>query len=202
MLEYVRGTIDRLTPTEAIVEASGIGYLLSISVNTYTQIQNLKEVKLLVHEVIREDTHDLYGFFDEAERTLFRLLIGVSGVGPNTARVILSSLTPSQLQMCITSGDHAKLKSVKGIGLKTAQRIIVDLKDKIAAAELAALAADQNSMPLQGGAGANEVREEALAALVMLGFQKQASQKALDKIFATDPTVTVEAAIKRAFTLL
>lgn len=199
MLEYVRGTIDRLTPTEAVIEAAGLGYLLAISVNTYTQIQELKEVRLLVHEVIREDTHDLYGFSDEAERTLFRLLIGVSGVGPNTARVILSSLTPQQLQMCITSGDHAKLKAVKGIGLKTAQRIIVDLKDKIAAAELAALAADRTAAV---SPAANETREEALAALVMLGFQKQASQKALDKIFADDPATTVEAAIKRAFTLL
>ncbi|MDE7111507.1 MAG: Holliday junction branch migration protein RuvA [Muribaculaceae bacterium] len=201
MLEYVRGKIDRLTPTETVIEAAGLGYLLSISVNTYTQIQNATdgEVKLLVHEVIREDTHDLFGFFDEAERTLFRLLIGVSGVGPNTARVILSSMTPSQLQMCITSGDHAKLKAVKGIGLKTAQRIIVDLKDKIAAAELAALAAGREEYTVSV---ANETREEALAALIMLGFNKQASQKALDKIFASDPSTSVEAAIKRAFTLL
>ncbi len=201
MIEFVRGTIDRLQPTEAVIEAGGLGYLVAISVNTYTQIQNLKEAKLLIHEVIREDTHDLYGFFDEAERTLFRLLIGVSGVGPNTARVILSSLTPQQLQMCITSGDHAKLKAVKGIGLKTAQRIIVDLKDKIAAAELAALAADQEAVTA-GAIGRNENREEALAALIALGFQKQASQKALDKIFAADPTTTPEAAIKRAFTML
>ena len=200
MIEFIRGGVDRLTPTEAVIEASGIGYILAISVNTYTQIQEMKEVRLLVHEVIREDTHDLYGFYDEAERTLFRLLIGVSGVGPNTARVILSSLTPQQLQMCITAGDHSKLKAVKGIGLKTAQRIIVDLKDKIAAAELAALAADQQGMTI--GGPASEVREEALAALVMLGFQKQASQKALDKIFAADPAITVEAAIKRAFTML
>lgn len=201
MLEYVRGTIDRLSPTEAVIEAAGIGYLLAITVNTYSRLQNLKEARLLVHEVIREDTHDLYGFFDEAERTLFRLLIGVSGVGPNTARVILSSLTPQQLQMCITSGDHNKLKAVKGIGLKTAQRIIVDLKDKIVTAELAALAAEQEAIDAAGGVS-SETREEALAALVMLGFQKQASQKALNKIFADDPTITVEAAIKRAFTLL
>ncbi len=201
MIEFVRGTIDRLQPTEAVIEAGGLGYLVAISVNTYTQIQNLKEAKLLIHEVIREDTHDLYGFFDEAERTLFRLLIGVSGVGPNTARVILSSLTPQQLQMCITSGDHAKLKAVKGIGLKTAQRIIVDLKDKIAAAELAALAADQEAVTA-GAIGRNENREEALAALIALGFQKQAAQKALDQLFAADPTTTPEAAIKRAFTML
>lgn len=200
MLEYIRGTIDRLTPTDAIVEAGGLGYLLSISVNTFTHIQNLKDVKLLIHEVIREDTHDLYGFFDEAERALFRLLIGVSGVGPNTARVILSSLTPAQLQACITSGDHTKLKAVKGIGLKTAQRIIVDLKDKIATAQLEALAADRTALAVNPAA--NETREEALAALIMLGFNKQASQKALDKIFATDPAITVEAALKRAFTLL
>lgn len=197
MLDFVRGAIDRLTPTEAVIEAGGLGYLVSISVNTYTQIQNLKEVKLLVHEVIREDTHDLFGFADEAERSLFRLLIGVSGVGPNTARVILSSLTPQQLQMCITSGDHSKLKAVKGIGLKTAQRIIVDLKDKIVTAELAVLAAEQGAV-----AAVSEAQEEALAALLMLGFNKQASQKALNKIFSDAPTLNVEAAIKRALTML
>lgn len=200
MLEYIRGTIDRLTPTEAVIEAGGLGYLVAISVNTYTQIQDLKETRLLLHEVIREDTHDLFGFADEAERFLFRLLIGVSGVGPNTARVILSSLTPQQLQMCITSGDHSRLKTVKGIGLKTAQRIIVDLKDKITSAELAALAADQGAEQL--APVASEVQEEALAALLMLGFNKQASQKALAKIFSETPSITVEAAIKRAFTLL
>lgn len=198
MIDYVRGVLARITPTEAVIEAAGIGYLLNISVNTYSAIQNAKEMKLLVHEVIREDTHDLYGFFLEEERALFRMLIGVNGVGPNTARVILSSLTPVQLQMCITAGDADKLKSVKGIGLKTAQRIIVDLKDKITAAELAVMASEQSASI---GADSGE-RAEALAALVMLGYQKAAAQKALSKVFAADPAASLEVAIKRALALL
>lgn len=198
MLEYVSGTLERITPTEAIIDVAGLGYLVNISVNTYSQIHELKSVKLLLHEVIREDTHELYGFFDEAERALFRLLIGVNGVGPNTARVILSGMAPRQLQMIITAGDDKKLKAVKGIGPKTAQRIIIELKDKVVSAELAALAADQQiaSMP------SSEVEEEALAALTMLGFNKQASQKALAKIFSSNPTTSVEAAIKQALQML
>lgn len=199
MLEYISGPLARVSPTEAIVDAAGVGYLLNITVNTYSAIQSAKEVKLLVHEIIREDAHDLYGFFTSEERTLFRLLIGVSGVGANTARVILSSLTPGQLQMCITAGDADKLKAVKGIGLKTAQRIIVDLKDKIATAELAALAAEQAAP----AAGANkQAHDEALAALVMLGYQKAQAQKALAKVFNADPAASVETAIKRSLSLL
>lgn len=197
MLDYISGQIARINPTEAVIDAGGIGYLLNISVNTYSAISALTSVKLLVHEVIREDTHDLYGFFTEEERSLFRLLIGVSGVGPNTARVILSSLTPAQLQMCITAGDADKLKSVKGIGLKTAQRIIVDLKDKIAAAEMAALA---GAVDMQSGN--DESKAEALAALVMLGYPKAAAQKALSKVYAADSTTSLENAIKRALSLL
>ncbi len=199
MLEYVRGALARISPTEAVVDAGGTGYLLNISVNTYSANQNADEVKLLVHEVIREDTHDLYGFFLEEERAFFRLLIGVNGVGPNTARVILSSMTPVQLQMCITAGDADKLKTVKGIGLKTAQRIIVDLKDKITTAELASIAGTAN--PLVTGADSAE-RSEALSALVMLGYQKAVAQKALSKVFAADPAITLEVAIKRALSLL
>lgn len=201
MLEYISGTLARVAPTEAVVEAGGLGYLLNISVNTYSAISALKEVKLLVHEIIREDAHDLYGFFTAEERSVFRMLISVNGVGANTARIILSSLTPAQLQATITAGDANKLKSVKGIGLKTAQRIIVDLKDKIHAAELAALAGD-------AGAGAafapgdSAAREEAMAALIMLGYQKAAAQKALARVFTDAPDSTVEAAIKRALTLL
>lgn len=199
MLEYVRGALARISPTEAVVDAGGTGYLLNISVNTYSAIQNANEVKLLVHEVIREDTHDLYGFFLEEERAFFRLLIGVNGVGPNTARVILSSMTPVQLQMCITAGDADKLKSIKGIGLKTAQRIIVDLKDKITTAELATIAGAADTLVV--GADSAE-RAEALSALVMLGYQKAIAQKALAKVFAADPAITLEAAIKRALSLL
>lgn len=196
MLEYIKGELTQVTPTYAVVEAAGVGYLLNISVNTYSAISAEKSTKLLVHEIIREDTHDLYGFATEEERALFRLLIGVSGVGANTARVILSSLSPSQLQMCITAGDANKLKAIKGIGLKTAQRIIVDLKDKITATELAALNAP-TAAPDNNSSG-----EEALAALIMLGYQKAQAQKALAKVYATDPTASIETAIKRALALL
>lgn len=199
MLDYIHGALTRVNPAEAVVEAGGLGYLISISVNTYSAIQTMAEVKLLVHEVIREDTHDLYGFFTEEERILFRLLIGVSGVGPNTARIILSSLSPSQLRACIIGNDADKLKMVKGIGLKTAQRIIVDLKDKIASAELTAMLGDIQD---DSFAVNSEVREEALAALVMLGYQKAQARKALVKVYADDPSAPVELAIKRALSML
>ncbi len=196
MLEYIKGELTRITPAEAVVEAAGVGYLLNISVNTYSAISSDKEVKLLVHEIIREDTHDLYGFAAEDERALFRLLIGVSGVGANTARIILSSLSPSQLQMCITAGDANKLKSIKGIGLKTAQRIIVDLKDKITATELTAM--NVPAVVLDNDTS----HEEALAALIMLGYQKAQAQKALAKVYNADPAASIETAIKRALSLL
>ncbi|MDE5959189.1 MAG: Holliday junction branch migration protein RuvA [Muribaculaceae bacterium] len=196
MIEYVKGSLDSLTPTYAIVETGGIGYFVAISLSTFSQIEKQTSVKLLIHEVIREDTHDLYGFADERERSLFRLLIGVSGVGPNTARMILSSLTPAQLEQAITGGDSAKLKAVKGIGLKTAQRIIVDLKDKVVFAGADGEVAIPDAMPQ------SEAFDEALAALVMLGFARPQSQKALKKLFDADPTLKVEAAIKRALAML
>ncbi|MDE6457865.1 MAG: Holliday junction branch migration protein RuvA [Muribaculum sp.] len=128
MIEYIKGQLASLTPTDAVIEAGGIGYLLEISLTTYSALENMKgEVKLMVHEVIREDAHVLFGFSEERERSLFRLLIGVSGVGANTARIILSSIPVAELEIVITSGDHTRLKNVKGIGIKTAQRIIVDL---------------------------------------------------------------------------
>lgn len=200
MLDYISGKLTRVAPTEAVVEAAGLGYLLNISVNTYSAISALTEVKLLIHEIIREDAHDLYGFLTEEERSVFRMLISVNGVGPNTARIILSSLTPAQLQMTITAGDADKLKAVKGIGLKTAQRIIVDLKDKIHAAELAALAGASDAATFAPGNSA--AREEAMAALIMLGYQKAAAQKALAKVFTAAPDSTVETAIKKALTIL
>lgn len=200
MLDYISGKLARVAPTEAVVEAAGLGYLLNISVNTYSAISTLSEVKLLIHEIIREDAHDLYGFLTDEERSVFRMLISVNGVGPNTARIILSSLTPAQLQMTITAGDADKLKAVKGIGLKTAQRIIVDLRDKIHAAELAALAGDSQAAAVAPGNSA--AREEALAALIMLGYQKAAAQKALAKVFTAAPDSNVETAIKKALTIL
>ncbi|MDE5745125.1 MAG: Holliday junction branch migration protein RuvA [Paramuribaculum sp.] len=193
MLEYVRGALAELTPTYAVIDCNGVGYMLNISLSTYTALQAAKDAKLLVHEAIREDAWQLYGFAEERERTLFRSLIGVSGVGAGTARVILSSLAPPELEKAIIAGDHTKLKNVKGIGAKTAQRIIVDLRDKIKPGSDAFI-----SQPTVS----NETFEEALAALLMLGFPKPAVQKALKKIFDADPAVKVEFAVKQALAMM
>lgn len=193
MIEYIKGTLVSLSPTDAVIETSGIGYRLEILLTTYASLEGKSDVKLLVHEVIREDAHILFGFIDERERDLFRLLIGVSGVGANTARIILSSIPVAELEIVITSGDHARLKNVKGIGIKTAQRIIVDLKDKIKPGEAALLI--QPSVT-------NESFEEALAALLMLGFPRPQSQKVLKKLFDAEPSMKVETAIKKALSML
>ena len=193
MIEYIKGEIAELTPTYAVIECGGVGYLLNISLPAFTRLEGAKNAKLLVHEAIREDAHVLYGFIDEQERTLFRLLIGVSGVGANTARMILSSIAAPELEIVIASGDHAKLKNVKGIGVKTAQRIIVDLKDKIKPIDDAFII--QPTI-------ASDVFEEALAAMVMLGFARPQSQKVLKKLFDSDPSLKVEAAIKKALSMM
>ena len=193
MIEYIKGEIAELTPTYAVIECGGVGYLLNISLPAFTRLDGAKNAKLLVHEAIREDAHVLYGFIDEQERTLFRLLIGVSGVGANTARMILSSIAAPELEIVIASGDHAKLKNVKGIGVKTAQRIIVDLKDKIKPIGDAFII--QPTI-------ASDVFEEALAAMVMLGFARPQSQKVLKKLFDSDPSLKVEAAIKKALSMM
>ena len=193
MIEYIKGEIAELTPTNAVIECGGVGYLLNISLPAFTRLEGAKNAKLLVHEAIREDAHVLYGFIDEQERTLFRLLIGVSGVGANTARMILSSKAAPELEIVIASGDHAKLKNVKGIGVKTAQRIIVDLKDKIKPIGDAFII--QPTI-------ASDVFEEALAAMVMLGFARPQSQKVLKKLFDSDPSLKVEAAIKKALSMM
>lgn len=197
MYEYIKGIITEITPTYAVIENNGIGYVANISLLSFEDIQKTEgEVKLLIHEVIREDAHTFYGFTERREREMFRLLIGVSGVGPNTAMLILSSIPVSQLEIVITSGDHSMLKNVKGIGLKTAQRIIVDLKDKIKPSE--------DLLPLQANAlmSGNEVYEEAMAALTALGFAKPQSQKVLKRIFDVDPLVKVEVAIKKALSMM
>ncbi len=193
MIEYIKGQLADLTPTFAVIDCNGVGYLLNISVPTFSSLEGKTEAKLLVHEAIREDAHTLYGFINEQERSLFRLLIGVSGVGANTARMILSSIAAPQLEQIILSGDHATLKKVKGIGSKTAERIIVDLKDKIK--PIGDTLILQQSMT-------NEVFDEALAALVMLGFNRLQSQKVLKKLFDSEPSLKVEVAIKKALTMM
>lgn len=193
MIEYIKGELAELTPTYAVIDCGGVGYMLNISVPTYSSLDGLKEAKLLVHEAIREDAHVLYGFINEQERSLFRSLIGVSGVGANTARMILSSIAAPQLEQIIITGDHAMLKKVKGIGSKTAERIIVDLKDKIKPIG--------DSLILQPTV-TNEVYEEALAALVMLGFNRVQSQKVLKKLFDSEPAIAVEVAIKKALSMM
>lgn len=193
MIEYIKGRLVALTPTDAVVETCGIGYRLEISLSTYTSLEGSDDAKLLVHEVIREDAHVLFGFAEERERALFRLLIGVSGVGANTARIILSSIPVAELEVVITSCDHARLKNVKGIGIKTAQRIIVDLKDKIKPGD--------DTLLIQPSVN-NEAFDEALAALLMLGFPRPQSQKVLKKLFDSDPALKVESAIKKALSML
>lgn len=197
MIEYIKGVATEITPTYAVIEANSIGYLINISISTFEEIQRSQgELKILLHEVIREDAHLLYGFMTSVEREMFRLLIGVSGVGPNTAMLILSSIPVADLQVIITSGDHTRLKNVKGIGVKTAQRIIVDLKDKIKPLDA--------TLSLQPDASRsnNEVYEEALAALTALGFVRQQSQKALKKIFDATPDAKVEVVIKKALSMM
>lgn len=193
MIEYIKGDIAQLNPTDAVIECNGIGYLINISLYTFSALEGYKSAKLLIHESIREDAHQLFGFINEQERHLFRQLIGVSGVGANTARIILSSIPAPELEAVIASGDDSRLKSVKGIGTKTAQRIIVDLRDKIKHEGVSLI-----NQPTMG----SDIYEEALAALVMLGFNKAQSQKALKKIFADDPTTKVEAAIKKALSMM
>lgn len=196
MIEYIKGDIASLTPTEAVIETTGgVGYLLNISLNTYTSIEqsSRKALRIYVHEIIREDAVTLYGFFDLQEREIFRQLIGVSGVGASIARMILSAIPPVDLQQVIVSSDVIRLKSVKGIGAKTAERIIVDLKDKIKGVDVTLL----EKTPV-----ASEIFDEAMAALVMLGFPKQQTQKVLEKIFKAEPDIKVEVAIKKALSMM
>lgn len=194
MYDYIKGNVAELTPTYVVLDNHGVGYMINISLNSFNALQHQEDVvKVYVYEAIREDAHLLYGFTERRERELFLLLISVSGVGANTARMILSSLTPSDLEQTIVSENVGILKSVKGIGAKTAERIIVDLKDKIKLSTDTLLDKSQVT---------SEVFDEAMSALVMLGFTKQMSQKALKKLFTVEPTISVEQAIKKALKMM
>ena len=199
MIEYIKGELAELTPAQAIVEAYGVGYALNISLNTYENIQGKKDVKIYVHESLvtggRDDSYTFFGFATKQERDLYRLLITVSGVGANTARMILSAAPPAELAGAISSGNERLLKGVKGIGLKTAQRIIVDLKDKILslgiAQEVSAGSAADSTIP-------SDVRDEAVAALTMLGFSPAPTAKVVTAILTDDPSLPVEQVVKLA----
>ena len=192
MIEYIKGNIAELNPASAVIDCNGMGYFINISLNTYSAIQKLNSVKLYIYEAIREDAYVLYGFADKQERELFLLLISVSGIGGNTARMILSALSPSELANVISSENANMLKTVKGIGLKTAQRVIVDLKDKIKIT-------GSDSGKVGGTMLQNtEVHDEADAALTMLGFNTAASQKVVFAILKEEPLYKVEEVIKLA----
>lgn len=199
MIDYIKGELTELTPALAVVEAAGVGYGMNISLNTFSVIQGKKDVKLYVYESIREDAHVLFGFASKKEREMFLLLITVSGVGPNTARMVLSSMSPAELCDCISTGNERMIKTIKGIGLKTAQRIIVDLRDKIVslgiAAEIPAGGAIQQPVN-------SEVKEEAISALTMLGFSPAPSHKVVMQILKDNPDMPVEQVIKTALKLI
>ena len=192
MYEYITGKLTEVAPAYAIVEAAGIGYFINISLQTYSEIENSQNVTLYLHYIVREDAQILYGFASKAERALFRLLIGVSGVGGNTARMIQSTYSPSELRNIIGTGNAVLLKNVKGLGLKTAQKIIVELSGK-----MVDLKADDKVVGKDVVVN-SESYDEALSALIMLGFQKGASEKVLKKIFKESPELRVEEAIRIA----
>lgn len=204
MIEYIKGELAELTPTLAVVEARGVGYAINISLNTYSAIQGKNDIKLYIHEAIvtggRDDSYTLYGFLSKQERSLYRLLITVSGVGANTARMILSSLTPSELGNVIANGDEKMLKAVKGIGLKTAQRIIVDLKDKIMQSGIA------DELHINSSSASSNintaVKDEALSALIMLGFSPAPSAKVVVSILTEQPELPVEQVVKLALKMI
>lgn len=200
MIDYIKGELAELTPAQAVIEAAGVGYALNISLNTYTAIQGKKDVKLFVHESLvtggRDDSYTFFGFASKQERDLYRLLISVSGVGANTARMILSAASPADLSNAIASSNERLLKGVKGIGLKTAQRIIVDLKDKVVALGIA-----QEVTMGEGGSTVavnNEVMDEAVSALTMLGFSPAPSAKVVKALLEENASMPVEQVVKEA----
>jgi Holliday junction DNA helicase RuvA len=199
MYEYIQGKLIEINPVYAVIDSGGTGFIMQITLNTFTKISGLDDCKLYVHQVIREDAHVLFGFEDKEERELFRMLISVSGVGPNTGRLLLSSLNVAELKEAIVTGKVGVLKSVKGIGEKSAQRIIVDLKDKI----------DKGTAwPQKVEISHNTIREQSLSGLVVLGFPRKVAEKAIDEVIKEfrqpgdggdeGGTLTVERLIKEA----
>ena len=202
MIEYIKGILTDLNPTEAVIEAAGVGYGVAITLPTYSALvgSEEKEVKLFISEIIREDTHEVYGFCEKGDRALFEMLMTVSGVGAATARMIMSAFTAEELRMLIATGNAKGMAKVKGLGPKTAQRIIVDLKDKALKLDLGG---DPTELPLGGFEPEDQgVKGEAVSALTMLGFAAAASGKAVDKILKANPTMTVEAVIREALKML
>ena len=197
MFDYIKGEPTELTPAYVVLETGGVGYCVNITLPTFSALSGKTNAKLYVYEAIREDAHLLYGFMNQAESQLFMLLISVSGIGANTARMIMSSYSSQEIQEMIATGNVVALNAIKGIGSKTAQRIIVDLKDKI---QKIALAPGQSSNPVF--AANNELKEEAVSALVMLGFAAAASQKTLDQILKWEPHLRVEQLIKMALKMM
>lgn len=201
MIEYINGQLTELTPTTTIIEAAGVGYEINIALPTYSALLDKKEAKLYTEEIIREDTHQLFGFTDKGEREIFRRLTSVSGIGANTARMILSAYTAAELRQIIATGNARALGQVKGLGPKTAQRIIVDLKDKILSVEIGD-GAPKAGQDVLFPAPNNPVKDEAVSALTMLGFSAAPSSKAVDKILKENPGASVEQVIKQALKML
>lgn len=189
MITHIQGRLVEKNPTDVVVEASGVGYLLNISLHTYSKIPDSENVKLFTHLQVREDAHTLFGFVEKMEREVFRLLISVSGIGASIARTMLSSMSPQQVTEAIASGDVATIQSVKGIGAKTAQRVIIDLKDKI----LKTYDMDEVSISQN-----NTNKNEALSALDVLGFTRKQTERLVDKIINSQPEIAIEEIIKQA----
>ncbi len=190
MITHIKGKLIEKNPTYAIIECNGVGYFLNISLNTFSAISDNENLLLYTHLNVREDAHTLYGFINKLEREIFRLLISVSGVGPSTARVMLSSMTTEQIQQAIASSDTVSIQSVKGIGAKTAQRVIIDLKDKI----LKTYSISENSLDYNH----NTIKNEALSALEVLGYTKRQVEKLIQKIIQETPNITLEEIIKKS----
>lgn len=207
MIEYIKGKLSELNPTYAVLEAAGVGYAINITLPTYSDLVGKEdnEAKLFVEEIIREDTHDLFGFFTKGERELFIMLMTVSGIGANTARMIMSAYTAGEIRQIIATGNSRALAQIKGLGPKTAQRIIVDLKDKVLKIDLGeGLETKGEGTPADVLFPEPEspVKAEAVSALTMLGFAAAASGKAVDKILKETPSATVEAVIRQALKML